>query len=393
MASDLTEMTTIQETVQKKAGRFEFLDFARGIVMIIMAWDHVSGFWNQYHHGGEGILGRAPPFRDTLWFLLRFVTHYCAPTFIFLAGTSMAISTIRRLRRGESQKDVTVHLLKRGLVLLFLEAAFVSPAFSLPWTMIGVISCIGMCFIIFSVYRRLPTKLILVIGVLIILNHSFLNLDFIPLTTNWGRYLRIIIHEPNFERWPYFGLYPIIPWFGVMSMGWAFGNFLESKTIEQVRAMRTPLLLTGIGGILTFFVVRYFNGYGNLIPRMGNTLVDWLYVSKYPPSVAFLLWTLGGMCLFLCVGITLEQKGLLNQRFVAAVLTIGRNPLFFYLVHLWLYRARWPDFSPGNGAPPFYLDLPTTLAFYGVGIVVLWYLCREYEKLKRAYPKPVLQYI
>ena len=160
------------EKVKRIAGRVEFLDFARGLVMIIMAWDHVSGFWNEFHHGSEGLFGQAPPFVNTLWFLLRFVSHYCAPSFIFLAGTVLAISTIRRLRKGESQRSVTFHLIKRGIVLLFLEAAFVSPAFSNPWTYFGVIACIGACLIIFSVARRLPTNVILAAGVLIVLNQT-----------------------------------------------------------------------------------------------------------------------------------------------------------------------------------------------------------------------------
>ncbi len=391
--STATALDESIEQVKKTGGRFEFLDFARGLVMIIMAWDHVSGFWNEFHHGSEGIFGQAPPFVNTLWFLLRFVSHYCAPTFILLAGTVLAISTARRIRKGESEKSVSLHLIKRGIVLLFLEAAFVSPAFSNPWTYFGVIACIGVCLIIFSVARKLPTKLILAAGVLIVLNHSFLDLSFIPTRPNWGWYLRVILHEPNFQRWPYVGLYPIIPWLGVMSIGWAFGNFLESKSGEEIRKLRNPLYLTGIGSIIAFIIVRYLNGYGNLIPRIGNTLVDWLYVSKYPPDVAFLLWTLGGMCLMLGTGIVLEERGMLGNRLVSGVLTIGRNPLFFYLVHLWLYRARWPDFTPGYGTPPFFLDLPTTLLFWAGGIVVLWYLCREYEKLKRQYPKPILQYI
>ena len=361
--------------------------------MIIMAWDHVSGFWNQYHHGQEGVLGRAPPFISTTWFLLRFVSHYCAPTFIFLAGTVLAISTTRRIRKGESEISVSFHLIKRGLVLLFLEAAIVAPAFSLPWTYFGVIACIGICFIIFSVARKLPTNLILIAGALIVLNHSFLDLSFIPSRPNWGWYLRVILHEPNFERWPYVGLYPIIPWIGVMSMGWASGNYLEGKNGEDIMKLRNPLILTGVFSLFLFFIVRFFNGYGNLIPRMGNTLVNWLYVSKYPPSVAFLPWTLGGMCLMLGVGIILEERDKLNHWLVSGILTIGRNPLFFYVIHLWFYRARWPDFTPSNGRPPFYLDLSTTLLFWAIGIIVLWYLSKEYERLKRKYPKPILQYI
>jgi len=390
------EAVVVNEAVEKAkkfTGRLNFIDFTRGIIMIIMAWDHISGFWNQYHHGGEGILGRAPPFINTTWFLLRFVSHYCAPTFIFLAGTVLAISIARRLGQGESEKEITLHLIKRGLVLLYLEAALVSPAFSLPWTYFGVIACIGVSLIVFSVARKLPQSVILVASLLIVINEPFLNLDFIPMNVNWGRYLRIIINEPNFERFPYFGLYPIIPWIGVMGMGWSLGTFLESKSRGEIATLRNRFLATGIGSIVMFTIVRFINGYGNLLPRTGNTLIEWLYVSKYPPSVAFLLWSLGGMCIFLTIGLLLEERGFIENRFMVGVLTIGRNPLFFYVTHLWLYRARWPDYTPGGTGPPQFLDLPDTLMFWAVGIVVLWYLCREYEKLKRKYPKPILQYI
>ena len=138
-------------------GRLQFIDYTRGIVMIIMAWDHVSGFWNRYHHGGEGILGRAPPFRNTFWFLERFVSHICAPTFIFLTGTVLAISISRRLAKGNTHSEIDLHLIKRGLVLLILEALVVSPAFRLPRTYFGVIACIGVCLILFTLIRRLPT--------------------------------------------------------------------------------------------------------------------------------------------------------------------------------------------------------------------------------------------
>ncbi|HUV33797.1 MAG TPA: heparan-alpha-glucosaminide N-acetyltransferase domain-containing protein [Candidatus Desulfaltia sp.] len=388
--------SSLQEKAQQTSSgfpRLEFIDFARGIVMAIMAWDHVSGFWNQYHHGGEGMLGRAPPFIDTTWFLLRFVSHYCAPIFILLAGTVLALSIKRRLEKGESQMSVTLHLVKRGIVLLFLEAALVSPAFTNPWTYFGVIACIGVCFIIFSVARRLPTKIILVASLLIVLNNSFLDLSFIPTQPNWGWYLRVILHEPNFDRWPYVGLYPIIPWVGVMGLGWSLGNYLQGKTPEQIRGLKKPLALTGLVSLLAFVVVRWFNGYGNLVPRMGNSLVDWLYVSKYPPDLAFLIWTLGGMCLMLALGIHIQDREWFHGGVSGIILAFGRNPLFFYLVHLWLYRAQPPDYAPRAYIPPFYLELPETLLFWAAGLVILWRLCLWYEKLKRQYPKPILQYI
>ena len=388
--------STLQETVSDAKARFprlSFIDFTRGIVMAVMAWDHVSNFWSQHHHGGEGILGRAPPFLNMTWFLERFVSHFCAPTFVFLAGTVLAISAAKRLERGESEKDVTLHFIKRGLVLLFLEALFVSPAFSMPWTYFGVIACIGVCLVIFSVARRLPWKVILALSFIIVLNHQFLDLGFIPAEPNWGWYLRVILHEPNYDRWPYYGLYPIIPWIGVMGLGWSLGIYLKGKDMEQVKRLKMPFAVGGAASIVLFFVVRWLNGFGNLLPRRGSTLIDWLYVSKYPPSVAFLLYTLGMMLLFMALGLHIQERSWFKGGLSGVLLTFGRNPLFFYVTHLWLYRMQWPDYAPGRYTPPFYRALPESLVFWAVGLVVLWQLCIRYERLKRKYPKPILQYI
>ncbi len=375
-----------------KIGRLPFIDFARGIVMAIMAWDHVSSFWHALHHGGEGILGRAPPFPNLIWFLERFVSHVCAPTFIFLAGTVLALSALKRVSRGESQTSVTIHMVKRGLVLLVLEALVVSPAFGTSWMYFGVIACIGLSLIIFSVYRRLPLSVILALSLIIVLNHNFLGLNFIPADTPWGWYARVIIHEPNFDWWPYFGLYSIIPWIGVMGLGWVFGNLLAKLDPERIVRLKKPLAATGVASIVMFFIVRWTNGYGNLLRRWGNTVIDWLYVSKYPPSIAFLLWTLGWMCLFLALGLAIQNRSWFGKGVTGAILAFGRNPLFFYLTHLWLYRLRLPTALRPEPPPPFYLEMWQTLIFWAVGLVVLWQLCLRYEKLKRAYPK-FLQYI
>ena len=374
--------------IPRGVGRLPFIDFARGIVMMLMAWDHVSGFWHELHHGGEGILGRAPPFANLTWFLERFISHWCAPSFIFLAGTVLALSTAKRLSRGESQWGVTLHIILRGLLLLLFEAVLVAPAFSLPYLYFGVIACIGVSFIIFSVYRRLPLTVILALSLIIILNHSFLKLGWIPNDTPWGWYLRVIIHEPNFDWWPYVGLYPIIPWIGVMGLGWCFGTLLSKYDHSRILKLKVPLMAAGCASVVLFFVVRWLNGYGNLLRRWGDTAIDWLYVSKYPPSIAFLLWTLGGMSLFLALGLYLQNRGWSNKGISGIVHTYGRNPLFFYLTHLWLYRMR----PPGPYKPPFFLQMPQTFVFWLVGLVVLWQLCIRYEKLKRAHPR-FLQYI
>jgi uncharacterized membrane protein len=383
----------VLETVQltkspvKLSSRLQFIDFARGLVMMLMAWDHVSGFWMQVHGGLEGIYPFRNPALDLTMFLARFVSHWCAPTFVFLSGVSLALSVNKRLGRGDSQRDISLHIVKRGLVLLLFEVLLVSPAFDLPYLYFGVIACIGVGLIIFSVYRRLPTMAILAISMIIILNHQWLDLGFIPMDAAWGHYLRRIIHEPGFTWPPYFALYPVIPWIGVMGLGWVFGTYLHGLERERVFRLKLPLAATGAASIALFFVVRYFNGYGNLVRRWSGDVLDWLYLSKYPPSVAFLLWTLGGMCLFLALGLLIEERGWSDRNIARAVHTFGRVPLFFYLTHLWLYRLRLP------GVPaPFYLDLLQTLGFWALGLVVLWALCSRYEELKRRYPR-FLQYI
>jgi len=379
----------IVETTKVKVGRLSFIDFARGVVMMLMAWDHVSGFWNKIHGGLEGIFPYRNPALDLTWFLSRFVSHWCAPTFVFLAGTSLALSVNKRLSRGDSQRDITLHIIKRGLLLLLYEALLVAPAFNLPYLYFGVIACIGVSLIIFSVARRLPTKAMLTLSLITILNHQFLDLSWIPGDTPWGHYLRIIIHEPGFEWRPYFGLYPLIPWIGVMGLGWCLGTYFSRLDREKIPKLKRPLAAVGVMSISLFFIVRLMNGYGNLVRRWSDSLMDWLYVSKYPPSIAFLLWTLGGMSLFLALGLFIQQKGWSGKNVSGIVHTFGRNPLFFYLTHLWLYRFRLPWVK----TPPFYLDLVPTLAFWLVGLLILWQLCVRYERLKRAHPDSLLKYI
>lgn len=375
-------------STENEPSRLQFIDFTRGLVMAIMAWDHVSGFWNQYHQGSEGVQGAMRPFLNTTWFLARFVSHYCAPTFIFLAGTVLALSTIKRKSRGESAISIGGRMIIRGLVLLVAEALIVAPAFGTPWAYFGVIACIGVCFIIFSFAKELPTWVIFAISLIIVLNHNFINLDFIPNDVAWGHYLRVIIHEPNFDMRPWVGLYPILPWFGVMGLGWTFGSKISGYTSDQIKELEEPLRRTGIASIALFIVVRLINGYGNLLPRQGWSLVDWLYVSKYPPSQAFLLWTLGGMCLFMSYAIKHQDKTAFSEGLTGVMNQYGRVPLFFYLTHLWLYRLRLPD-TPGL----FYMPMTPTLGFYVLGLWALYELCKRYEVLKRKHPNSVLQYL
>lgn len=230
---------------------------------------------------------------------------------------------------------------------------------------------------------------IFVASLFTLLNHSFLSLDWISNSTPLGWYLRVILHEPSFDGWPYVGLYPIIPWIGVMGLGWCFGTVIPRLYEADRRRLIAPIASTGAASILLFAVIRWLNGYGNLLPRNGGTLMAWLYVSKYPPSVAFLLWALGGMCLFLAAGLLLEGSPRFEDGLTGAVSQIGRTPLFFYLAHLWLYRLR----LPGVTELPFYLEMWQTFIFWLVGLVILWRLSIWYSGVKGRHPRSILRYI
>jgi uncharacterized membrane protein len=369
-------------------GRVHFIDFTRGLAMMVMAWDHVSGFWNEVHGGLEGILKARQPNLDLPHFMSRFITHFCAPTFIFLAGTSIALMTRSRLARGQSEKDISIHLLIRGLLLIVFDFVLVAPSFDLPNLAFGVLACIGACMIVFSFARRLPPDIILLGSVLIIMNHEFIDLGFIPDMVAWGHYLRVIIHEPGFDWIPYVGFYPVIPWLGVMGVGYWFGTILTRLEKRKIDSLKMPLVSIGILSIVIFIIVRYLNNYGNLIYRWGNNFMDWLYLSKYPPSISFLLWTLGIMCLLHAIGLHYTVGGYESNKVTSFVTTFGRNPLFFYLVHLWLYRFRLP-----GQLPPFYLTLPQTVVIWGIGLIILHFVTDRYAGLKKSYPGSLLRFI
>jgi len=392
MNSSNTPDRAVSETqTEKISERLLFIDFARGIVMILMAWDHVSGFWNPGKMGGEGLRGYFPIFNNFTQFMLRFITHVCAPTFMFLAGTSLALSVRRRQARGESELDISKRLIARGTLMWLFAIYVVGPSFGTGPLYFGILASFGLSFILWSVLRKLPTLVILAASIIMILFHPSLNLDFIP---NYGLayYLRVIIHEPASMsyQWPFGGLYPIIPWIGVLGLGWAFGDFLNSYDRAKIQNLKAPLVATGAGAWILFVVVRWFNGFGVLVSRQGNTLMDWLSVAKYPPSLAFLLVTLGEMCFLLALGLLVQRLRNPEKGLPGMVLLFGRIPLFFYLSHLVLYRLRpfWMT------QPRLYdLTLWETGAFWVIGLAILWWLGGHYYEFKRRHRNSLLQYI
>jgi uncharacterized membrane protein len=191
-------------------------------------------------------------------------------------------------------------------------------------------------------------------------------------------------------QWPFGGLYPIFPWIGVMGLGWVFGVLISSLGEERIHGLKTPLLIAGASSWVLFVAVRWMNGFGVLVPRSGDTLVAWLSLSKYPPSLAFLLFTLGEMFIFLALGLHLQESRFIENGVAQTILLFGKTPLFFYVAHLILYRIRpfWMD------QPRFYdLNLWETGAFWIIRLVILRWFCSYYLTLKNEHPESILQYI
>ena len=357
--------------------------------MALMAWDHVATFWWPQHYGGEGLGGVFPYLgADLIPFMSRFITHFCAPTFFFLSGASIAISTARRLHRGESQRDISLYLIKRAGVLILLMVLIEGNAFGLSPLYFGVLGCFAACFIMFSVFRRLPWQVILIVSTVIVVFHQLLDLSFIPRAEIW-LLLRLYLHEPSLDYPPFQVLYPVIPWIGVMGLGWCFGVLLSRLDKERIKKLMIPIVLTGGASIIAFIIIRWLNGFGNLVLRYGNTLEAWLAFSKYPPDLAFLTITLGGMCLLLALGLLIEDKSWFSGGVTGVLLVFGRTPLFFYVTHLVLYRVR-PFYMT---QPLFTVNLPFAIMFWLIGLLILWRLCLRYERYKRAHPESLLQYI
>ncbi|HEX9914137.1 MAG TPA: hypothetical protein VGB32_04390, partial [Candidatus Bathyarchaeia archaeon] len=236
----------------------------------------------------------------------------------------------------------------------------------------------------------LPPNIILALSLLIIMNHQFLKLDWIPNNVWWGHYIRVIIHEPNEVDWyPFTGRYPVIPWVGVMGLGWVFGLLLNGYDSSNVGRLVKPLLIVGFLAKALWFIIRFFNGYGNLRLRMDDSLWEWLWLAKYPPSLGFLLWTLGGTALIMAIGLILFERFNPSKGGLGFITTLGRTALFFYIAHLWVYRFRLPGALPSDIKLDF---IPSVIAWLA-GLPVLWQLCVRYERLKGRHPNSILQYI
>ncbi len=315
-----------------KSTRIQSIDILRGLVMVIMALDHVRDY---YHI--NAFAGNFPENMETTNLFLfgtRFITHYCAPVFVFLAGTSAYL-----YGQNKTKYQVSKFLITRGLWLVFVEIAinntlwWFDPKFE--FFNLQVIWAIGFCMIILGLLIYVPKRIILVLGLLIVFGHNLLDSmtttgqNFIDLLWYFTHQSTMVIISGKMISFQY----PILPWIGVMSLGYVFGEFYKKgSSLEQRKKW---LLRIGIICLVLFFLLRGFNLYGDMLPwetyeTTEKTIISFFNVSKYPPSLLFLLITLGPAFLFL---IAIEKT---QNKFTDFLLVFGRVPFFYYILHVFI---------------------------------------------------------
>ena len=388
--------------------RLELVDALRGLVMVIMALDHTRDFFSKDLAFDPSDLDKTYP----ALFVTRWITHFCAPVFIFLAGTGAFLSTTR----GKSARELSWFLLTRGLWLVLLELTWVRCLgwqfnFDFHFAMGIVIWAIGWSMVALAGLVFLPLRWITTFGVLMIAGHNLF--DYVEPET-WGSlgWLWKILHSGGIivpaEGYRFAAGYPLIPWIGVMAVGYGFGSLLLREPVERRK------WLFGLGASLTalFVLVRALNVYGDPTPWSPQkntlfTLFSFLNCHKYPPSLLYLLMTLGPALLALAV----LDRG--TPRWLKPVLVFGRVPLFYYLLHLPLIhglavlasylhygQANWWFGNPPQGPntpnlrPSDYgYSLPIVyLVWLGV-VLALYPFCRWFAEIKRRRREPWLSYL
>lgn len=358
--------------------RVAVLDLLRGLVMVLMALDHSRAFLG----GGTDPLDLATT--TPAWFLTRWVTHFCAPVFVALAGLSAALYA-RRVGVEVARR----FLVSRGLWLILLEVTVVNFCwqFSFYHVSLLVIWALGASMITLAVTIRLHRLAPLLLGLVVLLGHDLLSgidpADMGSMALPWG--LALAPYGFSIGSLPVGVSYPFLPWAGLMALGWASAPWLMGD--GEVRPRRAIAL--GLGLLAAFVLLRSLGLYGDPRPWTAQergwsyTMLSFLDCAKYPPSLHFLLMTLGPALLLLPL---LERVG----RHLAPLLQVfGRVPLFFYLLHIPLIHLGARLWSLATLGPDGHLDQDLGRVYQGwvLVLVLLWPLCQAWGRHKAAHPE------
>jgi uncharacterized membrane protein len=376
--------------------RIKSIDMLRGLVMVIMALDHVRDY---FHYDAFFFDPTDVTQTNGALFFTRFITHFCAPVFVFLAGTSAFFVGQRQDRKSLSQ-----WLLKRGIWLVIVELSIIKLAwmFKLDYSIVllQVIWILGLGMICLAGFIHLPKKPVILISILVIVGHNIFD-SFAPtgniITELWS-FLHVfnIIDIGNIEV---FIAYPILPWVFVMPLGYYFGELYKPSMDKQIRIKR--LLQLGVGLTVTFLILRVLNLYGDPYfwtqqDTFSQTLMSFFNVTKYPPSLLFLLITIGPSILLLAFAE--KWKGAIFDQLII----IGRVPMFFYIIHIYVIHvfavvaALLTGFNASDMVIDLWVTMQPELQGYGfdllavyliwiILIIVLYPICSLYNTYKSSH--------
>ena len=384
--------------------RVDAVDVLRGVIMILMALDHTRDYFGNAAADPTNLATTSGAL-----FLTRWVTHFCAPVFFLLTGTGAALSLGRK-----SVAELSRFLLTRGLLLVALEMTVVRALwqFNVDYrvTLLNVLWALGWSMVVLSVLVRLPRWVAPTFGIALIALHDLADgvqaTAFGALAPLWT-----VLHQPGFllttPQHVVFAAYPLVPWIGVTAVGYALGAVYRWPA-ERRRAF---LLRTGAGVTLGFIALRALNVHGDPRPwatqaRAAYTWLSFLNTNKYPPSLLFLLMTLGPALLFLWRADGREPRLLRPAR------VIGRVPLFYYLLHVallhtlavvmgfvrygqvhWMFESPSLDKFPMTQPAGWPLPLPAVYLMWALVVALLYPCCRWYAALKARRNDVWLRYI
>ena len=334
----------IQASNVSALARVDAIDILRGVVMAVMALDHTRDYFTHLRFEPE-TLART----WTALFVTRWVTHFCAPLFFFLAGTGAFFYGRRR-----TPSELSRFLWTRGLWLIFVEFTIVGTAwsFQFPFGFFGVIWALGISMMVMAAAVRLPVRWLGALSVLMIVGHNLLD-RISPQQFGSLAWVWTLLHVRGFVELPFhipeFVLFQIIPWVGVMGAGYAFGAIYLLEPEQRQKVMvRLGLVLT-----LAFVVLRATNVYGNPLaghggvsqgdwhvqPTVEKTVILFFDVEKYPPSLQFLLMTLGPALLLLAWLDKRYSRREATSGLAKVLVIFGRVPMFYYVLHLYLIHG------------------------------------------------------
>jgi len=386
-------MSTLVESippVAAKRARLESIDVVRGLIMILMALDHTRDFF-----GTPGINPSDPANTTIPLFFTRWITHFCAPTFFLLTGTGAFLA-----RRRKSTVELSRFLLTRGLWLIFLEV-FVTRClgwqFNFDYHLLSllVLWALGWAMIVLSALVFLPPWVVTTFGIVMIVIHNLFD------SLQSSNPVWTILHSPNFllntPQHTIFVAYVLIPWVGVTAVGYGLGQIYAWPSERR----RVFLLRLGLCLAAGFVVLRAVNVYGNPVPWSTQksavfTVLSFLNTNKYPPSLLYLLMTLGPALLFLwAVDVS-------APRWLRPALIFGNVPMFYYLLHIPLIhliaiafcytrygQVHWMFESPDLGnfpitpPPGWGYSLPIVYLVWAIVVVALYPLCRWFAGVRQ----------